>query len=102
MSQQAFEQYLKNSDFFHDALNTHRAATGEVFGSLLCLMRENGQVTVAQLKELLTWLGRPSPSGSRDGSRRAIAAAIELRLRDEASDKATADRQTAAFLQNRA
>ena len=44
MSQSNFEQYLKNSDYFSDVINTHRRATAEVLSVLVTLMRDHANV----------------------------------------------------------
>ncbi len=77
MSMREFEQYLKASDFFHDALNTHRTATAEVIASFALLLKQDGKVTDAQLDRLLRRLGDATGRPSVDGSRRILAARIE-------------------------
>jgi arginyl-tRNA--protein-N-Asp/Glu arginylyltransferase len=77
MSMREFEQYLKASDFFHDAMNTHRTATAEVIAGFAMLLKQDGKVTDEQLNRLLRRLGDATGRPSVDGSRRVLAARIE-------------------------
>lgn len=84
MSMREFEQYLKNSDFFADTMNAHRAATAEVISGLVALMKRRGQVTTAEVNELLRRLEDSTGRPSVDGSRRILAARISDSLKGRA------------------
>lgn len=76
MSMKEFEQYLKASDFFADAMNAHRAATAEVIAGFALVLKQRGHVTDVELKELLRRLEDGTGRPSIDGSRRVLAARI--------------------------
>ena len=77
MSMREFEQYLKNSDFFADTINTHRVATAQVVASFALLLKQEGKVTDDQLRRLLRQLEDATGSPSIDGSRRLLAVRID-------------------------
>ena len=84
MSMREFEQYLKNSDFFADTMNAHRAATAEVISALVVLMKRRGQATTAEVNELLRRLEDSTGRPSIDGSRRILVARIGDSLKGRA------------------
>lgn len=74
--QSEFEKYLKNSDHFADALNSHRAATAEVIAAFATLLVENNHVSKESVSKLLKGLEDRSSGRSVDSSRRVLAARI--------------------------
>jgi len=84
MSMREFEQYLKASDFFSDTMNAHRAATAEVVAGFAQMLKRRGQVTDAELKDLLRRLEDATGRPSVDSSRRNLAARIGDSLKGRA------------------
>ena len=78
--QSEFEKYLKNSDHFRDALNTHRAATADVVAALMLFLVEHQHVSVPALRQFLKRLEDTTGDVSRDVSRRDLIARIADRL----------------------
>lgn len=78
--QSEFEKYLKNSNYFADVLNTHRAATAEVVAAVIALLVENEHVPMPSVRELLKRLEDSTGRPSLDSSRRDLIARIKDRL----------------------
>lgn len=81
MSPQAqFEEFLKRSDHFADALNTHRRATAAIVAGLVTAMTPEAQRNaLAVLKRLEESTG----SISDDGSRRVLCQMIQEAIRSQ-------------------
>ncbi|MNK95331.1 hypothetical protein D3C87_1155630 [compost metagenome] len=84
MSMREFEQYLKASDFFRDTINAHRTATAEVIAGFAQVLKKRGQITDAEMSELLRRLEDSTGRPSVDGSRRILAARIGDSLKGRA------------------
>ena len=76
MSQSAFEQYLKNSDYFRDVVNTHRSAVADVLAVLLDLMVDQHKVAHPVIDQALKRLDEPTGHPSVDVERRRLVALI--------------------------
>lgn len=80
MSQSAFEQYLKNSDYFRDVVNTNRSAVADVFTVLVGVLREQDKVADPLIDQALKRLDESTRNPSIDVERRRIVALIRDRL----------------------
>ena len=73
--QKEFEQYLKNSDYLRDVMNTHRAAVADIFGSLILLI-DSGDLSPPTVKAWMQRMDEPVSGPSIDVERRRIVALI--------------------------
>lgn len=74
--QSEFEKYLKNSDHFADALNSHRTATAQVIAAFARLLVENNHVSKEAVSQLLKGLEDSGSGKSIDGSRRVLVSRV--------------------------
>lgn len=72
--QSEFEKYLKNSNHFRDALNSHRAATAQVIAAFLGLLVKDDHVSGPAVRQLLKRLEDRSGNGNVDEARRVLIA----------------------------
>lgn len=69
--QKEFEQYLKNSDYLRNVMNTHRTAVAEIFASMILLF-ERGDLSPEALKTWMHKVDEPGSGPSIDVERRRI------------------------------
>lgn len=77
----AFEEFLKQSNHFADALNSHRRATADVVAGVCELLIEVGGVSQAQMLAKLRGMEQiNSHSPSDDSGRRLLCQMVKDRL----------------------
>lgn len=81
MSQSAFEQYLKNSDYFSDVVNTHRRATADLIAILLEVLRDQNQIADPVIHEALKRLDESAGGQSIRAERRLLTNLVRDRIR---------------------
>lgn len=82
MSQSNFEQYLKNSDYFRDVVNTHRSASADALAAIIKVLVDQNQVTNPVIDQALKGLDeRTDGTVSVRAERRRIAALIRDALK---------------------
>lgn len=82
MSQSAFEQYLKNSDYFRDVINTHRRATADALAAIIEVLVDQNQITDPMIDKALKGLDeRIDGTVSVKAERRRIAALLRDALK---------------------
>lgn len=82
MSQSTFEQYLKNSDYFRDVINTHRRATADALATIIEVLVDQNQVTNPVIDQALKGLDeRTDGSISVRSERRLVTAMIRDALK---------------------
>lgn len=76
MSQSSFEQYLKNSDYFRDVINTHRRATADVVACVIKVLRDQDQVANPMIHEALKRLDESTDASVSIRSERRLLTAM--------------------------
>lgn len=78
-----FEQYLKNSNYFHDTVNSHRRATAQVIAGICGLLMDDAIVSEEALTAKLRALEDQSAASDVSDAvgRRALAPMIREELK---------------------
>lgn len=76
MNKTKFDETLKESPHFRDAMGTHREATAQILSAFIRHLNQRGQIDIAETLRILLDLGRGTGQPSLDGERRIITHAI--------------------------
>ena len=71
-----FAKLLKDSDFFHDIINTNRQATAEIIVALIAELIRQGQMTPVAVQQMLSRMNDATSGISVDTTRRLLVARI--------------------------
>lgn len=80
MNQAEFNAHLKNSNFFTDAMGTHREATAAIVSAFIRHLNSSGKLDITDTLDLLRHLGEGTGRPSLDGERRVIIQAMRDHL----------------------
>lgn len=75
--------FLKNSDYFHSALNEVRAATGALLAEFLKLFQDAGVLSDADVATMLFLAEKGTAHPSYDSTRRHLIASIRARMQSD-------------------
>lgn len=75
--------FLKNSDYFHEALNEVRSGTGALLAEFLKLFQDAGVLSDANVATMLFLAEKGSGHPSYDSTRRHLIASIRARMQSD-------------------
>jgi len=76
-----FERLLKQSDYLHSIITSHREATAAIFADVLALLVQSSALEPARVLAQLDALDQETDRPSEDSSRRVLIAAIRDRMK---------------------
>jgi hypothetical protein len=74
------DAFLKNSDYFHDVMKSHREAVAALLADFLHLLLQSSVLEPAALLARLSEMDRSTGHPSDDSTRRVLIAAIRDRM----------------------
>ncbi|QTD91774.1 hypothetical protein [Burkholderia anthina] len=76
-----FERLLKQSDYLHSIITSHREATAAIFSDVLSLLVQSGSLEPARVLAQLDVLDQDTDRPSEDSTRRVLIQAIREKMK---------------------